>query len=140
MVAVAAAPAVAGWLVQFTPPSVQVAVFRSASSVRPLTGDLLYMRRVAPVRVQPEGTLGSVNATTARMSFAGLFDVTLSTLSLPRLRARRGLIEPGVAAGGDGLVAGLGAAAAGVLERDVVVGGAVGVDRAVRAQLESVGL
>ena len=85
VVALTAAPVVVGWLFQFTPGSVQVELACRTSIVRGPTGDLLYRRSVAPVTLQPLGTVGRVNSTTARVLELPDLPVTLRTLSPPLL-------------------------------------------------------
>ena len=82
VLAVAAVPVVTGWLAQVTPPSVQAALARSAWIVRPLLGEPLKTRSVAPVTVQPEPSAGSVKRMSARALAPDLL-VTFRTESVP---------------------------------------------------------
>ena len=81
---VAAAPAVAGWLAQVTPSSVQSPATRRASSVWPSVAEEEYRRRVAPTSLQPGGTGGRAKCTSAR-SLAFGFDSTFNVASLPKV-------------------------------------------------------
>ena len=78
----AAVPVVAGWLLQFTPPSVQVAASGSAWIVRPAAYPPAYRRSVADCRTQPDGTVGAGKRTSARV-FSPDFDITFRTESVP---------------------------------------------------------
>ena len=101
---VAAGPAVAGWLPQVTPSSLQAEARRSASSVRPSVADDEYSRSVAPTSLQPGGTGGRAKWTSAR-SLAPLCDSTLQDRVAAEVGARRALGHPAVEVGQHGPLA-----------------------------------
>jgi hypothetical protein len=80
---VAAAPVVAGWLLQLTELSDQDPASRSALIVRPEAAEAACSRSVADSTTQPCGFVGIEKRTTARRLLLGPFDMTLSVESVP---------------------------------------------------------
>ena len=72
----------AGWLLQVTPLSVQLALTRSAWSVRLFVHDAEYRRNVADCTIQPDGMAGRLKRTSARLLLLD-FAWTLRMESVP---------------------------------------------------------